>query len=81
MKRQTWKVVLAVIVGYLFVGRGIGELFMIDYHDPSSYQNDWGGPSLAGVLAVHCGPAVLVLGATFVWLIRRQRPHSKGNTS
>ena len=78
MKRRTWQTALAVIVGYLFVGRGIGELFMIDYHDPSSYRNDWGGPSLAGVLAVHSGPAVLVLGATFVWLIRRRRTPAKG---
>ena len=59
MKRRTWQTVLAVVVAYLFVGRAIGELFMIDMHDPSTYEKDWGGPSLAGVLAVHCGPAVL----------------------
>jgi len=81
MKRQTWKVVLAAVVGYLFVGRGIGELFMIDLRDPSSYRNDWGGPSLAGVLAVHSGPAVVVLGATLAWFVRRRRAHSTGMSS
>jgi hypothetical protein len=67
-----WRVVLGMIAVYLIVGRGIGELFMIDMHDPSSYRNDWGGPSLAGVLAVHSGPALQSQVASGVWLIRRR---------
>lgn len=50
----------AVLVGAYLVIRGIAEPFLIDVSDPSTYRDDWGGPSLAGVLAVHCGPAVLI---------------------
>ena len=44
------------VAALYLVGRGIAELFVIHWHDPSSYALDWGGPSLAGVLAVHSGP-------------------------
>src|SRR6187402_300307 len=30
----------------------IVEFVTIDYGDPSSYEDDWGGPTLIGVLAV-----------------------------
>jgi hypothetical protein len=50
---------LAVVAGAYFVARGVAELFLIDYGDPASYRHDWGGPSLFGVLAVHCGPGLL----------------------
>jgi hypothetical protein len=62
--------VLGLVVGLYFLGRAIAEPFVIDMTDPSSYQNDWGGPSLAGVLAVHCGPGIIVL-VIVGWLIRR----------
>jgi hypothetical protein len=42
----------ALLALYL-VGRGIAEFFLIHYSDPASYASDWGGPSLAGVFAVH----------------------------
>lgn len=66
--------ILAVVVGgplaiYLVI-RGIAELWIIDYDDPASYQHDWGGPSLIGVLAVHTGPALVIIIATIVWLVR-----------
>jgi hypothetical protein len=51
------------------VGRGIAEPFVIHWHDPSSYALDWGGPSLAGVLAVHSGPALVIIGAA-AWRLR-----------
>jgi hypothetical protein len=40
----------------------------------ASYRLDWGGPSLAGVFAVHTGPAVLILAGTALWLRRHWRP-------
>ena len=43
-----------VLAVYL-VGRGIAEFFTVNYNDPASYRLDWGGPSLAGVFAVHTG--------------------------
>jgi hypothetical protein len=48
------------------------ELVTIDYGDASSYRDDWGGPSLLGVLAVHCLPSVIALVA-MVWGLRRLR--------
>jgi hypothetical protein len=76
MIRRTALIVSAVLAVFL-VARGIGELFAIHYSDPASYRKDWGGPSLAGVLAVHTGPALLVIGAAIVWWRRR----SKGTSS
>ena len=68
---------LALAVGSLFalylVGRGIAEFFTIHYSDPASYRDDWGGPSLAGVFAVHSGPAVVILIAAGVYAHRRWR--------
>jgi hypothetical protein len=46
---------------------------LINYSDPASYSKDWGGPSLAGVFAVHAGPGIAVVIASFVWLYRRRR--------
>ena len=73
MRRRTVQLSLAVLAFFL-VMRGIGELFVIDFHDPSSYKKDWGGPSLAGVLAVHSGPALLIITASIVWWRRRSQP-------
>lgn len=59
-----------LLAAYLIV-RAIAEPFVIDMSDAASYRNDWGGPHLAGVLAVHCGPGLL---AAFLigWLVRRR---------
>lgn len=67
-------VVLGVIVGAFLIVRATVELFVIDYSDASSYANDWGGPSLAGVLLVHVGPGVLAALALFAaWRGARRR--------
>ena len=65
--------VLGVALGIFLIGRAIAELFVIDFGDPATYRNDWGGPSLAGVLLVHCGPGIVA--AVFLgWaLVRRRR--------
>jgi hypothetical protein len=74
-RRPAWQwpllAVGAVLAVYL-VGRGITELFIIRYSDPASYAGDWGGPSLAGVLAVHAGPAVVITAAVASRLLRRR---------
>jgi hypothetical protein len=74
-RRPAWQwpllAVGAVLAVYL-VGRGITELFVIHYSDPASYAGDWGGPSLAGVLAVHTGPAVVIIAAVAWRLLRRR---------
>ncbi len=59
---------------YLVI-RGIVEFFVIQYNDPASYRDSWGGPSLAGVFAVHSGPGfvILVAAATIAWRKQRAR--------
>jgi hypothetical protein len=64
---------LAAVVGLYLIGRAVAEPFIVDLTNPASYRNDWGGPSLAGVLAVHCGPGILSLAA-MVTALRRRRP-------
>ena len=65
--------VLGMVVGLYFVGRAIAEPFVIDTTNPATYQNDWGGPSLFGVLTVHCGPGV-VAAALMAWALLRRQP-------
>lgn len=48
-----------VLLGLYLIGRAAAEPFVIDMTDPASYRHDWGGPSLIGVLAVHCGPGII----------------------
>ena len=62
----------AVLAAFL-VGRGAADFFIVHYGDPASYRNAWGGPSLAGVFAVHSGPAVAILLGAGGYLVRRHR--------
>ena len=64
-------VVAAFVLGLYLVVRAVVEVATIDYGDPDSYRLDWGGPSLAGVLAVHCGPGVIA-AVLMVWWLRRR---------
>jgi len=63
---------VGLIVAIYLVVRGIAEPFLIDVNDPDSYRSDWGGPSLIGVLAVHSGPALVIVTAAVVWFARRR---------
>jgi hypothetical protein len=63
--------VAAIVVGLYLTGRAVAELFLIHWGSPASYHNDWGGPSLAGVLAVHCLPG-LILPGYLAWRITRR---------
>ncbi|OLR94632.1 hypothetical protein [Actinokineospora bangkokensis] len=74
------KKILSVLLGLLglyLVGRAIAEPFIIDVGDPTSYHLDWGGPSLVGVLAVHCLPGVV----SAVLLVVAARRWSRGRAS
>jgi hypothetical protein len=63
---------LGYLIGAYFVARAVLELVVIDYSEPSSYRDDWGGPSLVGVLTVHCLPGVIA-AVLIVWGWRRRR--------
>jgi hypothetical protein len=58
-------------LGLFFIVRAVAEPFVIDLSDPATYRNDWGGPSLLGVLLVHCGPGAIAAVAIAMVLIRR----------
>lgn len=59
-----------LVAAYL-VARGVAEFWIVDYSDPASYRDDWGGPSLIGVFAVHSGPGLAVIVAGALWVRRR----------
>jgi hypothetical protein len=70
--RRVVLIVGLVLAGFLIV-RALVELITIHYADPSSYEHDWGGPSLAGVLLVHCLPGLLAAVAVLLVVRRRRR--------
>jgi hypothetical protein len=63
--------ILGLALGLFFIVRAVAEPFVIDMSDPATYRNDWGGPSLVGVLLVHMGPGVIAAVAIAMLLIRR----------
>jgi hypothetical protein len=48
--------ILGAIVAAFLIVRAIVEVLTLHYSDLSSYEHDWGGPSVIGVLLVHCLP-------------------------
>jgi hypothetical protein len=66
-----WAVLL--LVGFFLVARAVVEVVSVDPGRPATYRDDWGGPTYAGVLLVHAGPGLLVLGVTALLLWRRGR--------
>jgi hypothetical protein len=70
MRKILW--LASTILGLYLVARAIAEPFVIDFGDPMTYRNDWGGPSVAGVLAVHCGPGVAAAGFMVTLAVRRR---------
>jgi hypothetical protein len=63
--------VVGLVVGLYLIVRAVAEPFVIDVSDPATYRSDWGGPSLLGVLLVHCGPG-LVAAVAIVAALRRR---------
>jgi hypothetical protein len=62
--------VMGLILAAFLVVRAVVEVITFHYSDPSSYEHDWGGPSMVGVLLVHCLPGVLAAAAVVVWVRR-----------
>ena len=75
---RTLAIILVVLLGAFFIVRAVVELLTIDYSDPSSYAEDWGGPSLAGVLLVHCGLGLV--SAIAIVVFARRRLHARGTS-
>lgn len=63
---------LLLLVGLFLVARAVAELVTVDPGLPATYRDDWGGPTYAGVLLVHAGPGLLVLGLVALLLWRRR---------
>lgn len=63
---------VGLLLGLYLIVRAVAEPFVIDMTDPATYRLDWGGPSLAGVLLVHCGPGVVSSVLIGLW-VRAQR--------
>ncbi len=64
--------VVGLVLGLYLVVRAIVEPFVIDMSNPATYRHDWGGPSLSGVLLVHCVPGLLAGVAIAIILLRRR---------
>ena len=75
-RRKTLKIAawtFGGLAGLYLVIRCIAEFFIVNYNDPASYRSAWGGPTLAGVFAVHAGPGLLVLIGAGMYLSRKMR--------
>ncbi|REE99387.1 hypothetical protein [Thermomonospora umbrina] len=72
--------ILGLILGLYLVGRAVAEPFVIDVTDSATYRDDWGGPSLFGVLLVHCGPGVIAAVLITRALLRRRSPTRPGTS-
>jgi hypothetical protein len=78
MRKVAWGT--GIVLGLFFLVRAIAELVVIDFSDPATYRDDWGGPSLVGVLLVHCGPGLLVAALAAVVFVRRSRRRGRLGT-
>jgi len=63
--------IVGLVLGLYLVSRAIAEPFAIDMTVPATDRDDWGGPSLLGVLTVHCGPGLLAAAVMVAYLARR----------
>ena len=64
--------IVGFMLGLYLVARAIVEPFVIDVTDPATYRDDWGGPSLFGVLTVHCLHGLLAAGLMAGYLVRQR---------
>jgi len=77
LRKLAW--ILGLPIGLYLIARAIAEPFLIDFGDPATYRADWGGPSLFGVLAVHCGPGLVAAAAFAMALVRRRTSSPAGS--
>jgi hypothetical protein len=76
MRKILWLAGLSF--GLYLVARAVAEPFVIDVSDPATYRDDWGGPSLAGVFAVHCGPGLVAAALMVTAAVHRRRSRHGG---
>jgi hypothetical protein len=62
---------LLLVLGVFLAGRAVVEPFLVVGAKPASYENDWGGPTLGGVLAVHCLPGIVAVVCVARFAVRR----------
>jgi hypothetical protein len=67
--------IVGAVIGLYLVGRAVVEPFLIDMSDPATYRDDWGGPSLLGVLLVHSGLGLAAGAILVIAFLRRRSPH------
>ena len=65
-------IAVGLSLGLFLIVRAVAEPFVLDLSDPATYRNDWGGPSLFGVLLVHCGPGAIAAVVIAMVLLRRR---------
>jgi len=65
--------IFGYVLGIYLIIRAIVELVITDYGNSASYKNDWGGPTLIGVLAVHVVPGIIA----FYLIIQHQKNRKK----
>jgi hypothetical protein len=65
--------ILGVLLGVYLMARAVAWPFSVDPGDAATYANDWGGPSLLGVAAVHCGPGLIAAGVLTAVVVRGRR--------
>lgn len=56
MKKTLW--ISGSLLGLFLIARAISWPLSVDVNDPATYVDDWGGPTLIGTVAVHCGPGL-----------------------
>ena len=65
--------ILGVLLGVYLMARAVAWPFSVDPSDPATYASDWGGPSLLGAAAVHCGPGILAAAILVGVVVRGRR--------
>ena len=65
--------ILGVLLGVYLMARAVSWPFSVDPGDPTTYANSWGGPSLLGAAAVHCGPGILAAAILVAVVVRGRR--------
>jgi hypothetical protein len=65
--------ILGVLLAVFLMARAVAWPFSVDPGDPATYANDWGGPSLLGAAAVHCGPGIIAAAILIGVVVRGRR--------
>jgi hypothetical protein len=68
--------ILGYVLGTYLIGRALVEPFIMDYGNPATYRQLWGGPTVVGVMAVHMLPGVIA--AALMYRHWRRTRQSRG---